>query len=55
MEVRIYLNLESYAVNKSVYTAKVATPSVFEFQKCLDVFKSIYGSSAVVIFMCYNN
>ena len=54
MEVRVYLNFEAYGIDKAIYCAKVAAPEVFEFQKCREVLRSIYGLSAIIIFMCYN-
>ena len=54
MEVRVYLNFESYAGNKVLYSAKVNVPSAFEFHKTLDVMRSIYGPSIIVVFICPN-
>lgn len=52
MEVRIYKCMEHYSVNKPLYCVRVDCPDAFDFSKSLDVFRSIYGSSVIIVFLC---
>ena len=52
MEIRIYASMETYKANKPLYVGRVSCPEVFDFGKSLDVFRSIYGSTVVVVFFC---
>lgn len=52
MEIRVYLNMQAYLASKVHFCTRIECPDVFDFNKALDVFKSIYGSSVVVVFFC---
>lgn len=52
MEIRIYRSYEHYQGSKPFYTAKVENMDVFSFSEALKVFRSIYGSSIIIVFIC---
>lgn len=52
MEVRIYKSMTHYTANKPLYVARVDSPETFSFSNSLEVFRSIYGSSVVIVFLC---
>ena len=52
MEVRVYLNMQSYSADKPHYCVRVECPEVFDFGKTLDVFRSLYGAGCIVVFFC---
>lgn len=52
MEVRVYRSMSEYSANKPLYCTRVSSPSCFAFEKCLEVFRSIYGSDVIIVFLC---
>lgn len=52
MEVRIYANLECFRHGKAIYCARVSDPDTFCFNDSLAVFRSIYGKSVLIVFLC---
>lgn len=52
MEIRVYRDLSAYTASKPLYCTKVSCPDAFSFQSCLDVFRSIYGSEVIIVFIC---
>lgn len=52
MEIRIYKSMQHYSGNKPLYVGRVGCPDAFEFSKCLDVMRSIYGSDVIIVFLC---
>lgn len=52
MEIRIYATMECYKHGKTMYCARVSDPDSFSFADSLDVFRSIYGKSVLIVFLC---
>lgn len=52
MEIRIYANLECFRKNKAIYCALISDPDCFCFNDSLTVFRSIYGKSVLIVFLC---
>lgn len=44
--------MEAFNKGKVLYCARVESPEVFNFTSALDVFRSIYGSQVVIMFVC---
>ena len=44
--------MSDYSANKPLYCARVVSPSCFAFEKCLDVFRCIYGTDVIIVFLC---
>lgn len=53
MEIYVYANLDARASGKSLFCCRVVSPACFSFEKAIDVFRSIYGSSVVIDFLVY--
>ena len=51
MEVRIYKSLECRSTGKFLFCARIDCPSAFSFEKCIDTFRSIYGTQIVIEFL----
>ena len=51
MEIRIYKSMQHYSGNKPLYVVRVECPDAFNYPSSLDVFRSIYGSSVVIVFI----
>lgn len=51
MEVRVYKSLEMRSLQKTLFCARVDCPDAFSFEKCIDTFRSIFGSSIVIEFL----
>lgn len=51
MEVRIYKSLEMRSCGKLLFCSRIECPDAFSFEKCIDTFRSIYGSSIVIEFL----
>ena len=52
MEIRIYQSMQHYSGNKPLYVARVECPDAFSYPHSLEVFRSIYGSNVIVVFVC---
>ena len=52
MEIRIYASLECFRSGKVLYCHRVSDPDNFSFSDCLSVFRSLYGSNVIVVFVC---
>lgn len=52
MEIRVFKSISAYTSNKPFLVSKVASPDIFDFSKCLDTFRCIYGSEIVIVFLC---
>lgn len=52
MEIRIYKSMQHYTQNKPLYVSRVECPDAFNYSQALDVFRSIYGSSVIIVFLC---
>ena len=52
MEIRIFRDMNFYSSNKPMYVSKVLNVDAFDFSKCLDVFRLIYGSDIIIVFLC---
>ena len=44
--------MQHYNGNKPMYVARVDCPDAFDYASALSVFRSIYGTGIIVIFMC---
>ena len=51
MEVRIYRSLEMRSAAKLLFCSRVDCLDIFSFEKCIDTFRAIYGSSVVIEFL----
>ena len=51
MEVRIYKSLECRSTGKFLFCARIDCPGAFSFEKCIDTFRSIYGTQIVIEFL----
>lgn len=51
MEIRIYKSMQHYTGNKPLYVARVECPDAFNYSASLDLFRSIYGSNVVIVFI----
>ena len=51
MEVRIYSDFNSYSAHKPKYVFRVECPDTLDFQKTIDVFRSLLGSKCVIVFL----
>lgn len=51
MEVTIYSSLDARSQRKRLTCFRVANPDAFSFEKCIDVFRCIYGSNVVIEFV----
>ena len=52
MEIRIYRSYEHYQGSKPFYVAKVENVDVFSFSEAMKVFRAIYGSQIIIVFIC---
>lgn len=52
MEIRIYKSMQHYNGNKPLYVFRVHSPENFKFSESLDLFRSIYGCSVIIVFLC---
>lgn len=52
MEIRIYKSLQNYNGNKPLSVLRVECPDAFNYVHALEVFRSIYGSNVVIVFIC---
>lgn len=52
MEIKVFLSLENMNSNKAVYCSRVLCPDAFSFEGALSTFRSIYGFSCIVTFVC---
>lgn len=52
MEIRIYNNMDSFSRGKYFYCARIECPDAFNFSSALDVFRSIYGTDVIIVFLC---
>ena len=52
MEIRVYSNFDAYTNSKPLYVSKVSCPDAFSFEDSMKVFKSIYGPTIIVVFIC---
>lgn len=50
MEVRIYSDFHSFSAHKPKYVFRVECPDTLDFQKCIEVFRSLLGSKCVIVF-----
>ena len=48
MEVAVYMTLDAYKANKSVFQRVVHCPGVFDPSAFVSVMKSIFGEKAVI-------
>lgn len=53
MEISVYYNLNCLNNRRPVYSSRVSCVEGFDFTSAINVFKSIYGSSCVVVFQVY--
>lgn len=44
--------MSHYSGNKALFVSRVDSPEKFCFSSALEVFKSIYGSDVVIVFVC---
>ena len=44
--------MQHYSGNKPLYVGRVSNPDGFDFSKCLDVMRCIYGSDSIIVFLC---
>lgn len=51
MEIIIYKSFDLRSANKPLFCARVSVPDTFSFEKCIDVFRSIYGSDVIIEFL----
>ena len=49
MEVRCYRSQDDLIKGKQFFCVRVECPDAFEFDKTLDVFKTLYGSNIVFV------
>ena len=52
MEIRVYSNFDAYTNSKPLFVSKVNCLDAFSFEKFMQVFKSIYGSTIIIVFIC---
>ena len=52
MEIRVYSNFDAYTNSKPLYVSKVQCLGAFSFEKSMEVFKSIYGPTIIIVFIC---
>lgn len=52
MEIRVFKSMQAYTSNKPFLVSKIASPDTFDFSKCLETFRCIYGSEIVIVFLC---
>lgn len=52
MEIRIYATMECFKHGKTMYCARVSDLDSFSFADSLNVFRSIYGKSVLIVFLC---
>lgn len=44
--------MQHYSGNKPLYVSRVECPDAFNYVHALEVFRSIYGSNIIVVFVC---
>ena len=52
MEIRVYSNFDAYTNSKPLFVSKVNCLDAFSFEKSMEVFKSIYGPTIIIVFIC---
>ena len=52
MEIRVFKSMQAYTSNKPFLVSKIYSSDTFDFSKCLDTFRCIYGPEIVIVFLC---
>lgn len=52
MEIKIFRNHQAFRDNKPLYCARIECVDLFDFSDSLNVFRSIYGTGVIIVFVC---